>query len=1274
MNKQRKTSHILNVFQYDADGHVVLPASLTLTVPPAGNDNSAKVTTTAWVRTYVSGLSYQGAITLTVTGTSGAATLVGNTLNIPTYTLAGLGGQAALSGTGFVKISGTTISYDNSTYATETYVGTAISNLVDSSPATLDTLNELAAALGDDPNFATTVATSIGTKQAQLNGTGFVKVSGTTVSYDNSTYLTTATGSSTYVPYIGATTAVNLGAFDLTVNELTIGKGLSALSNNTALGYRSLYHTTTGNFNTSVGYQSGHNITTGQYNTTLGQSAMFTNNTGSQNTAIGVNSLLNNTSGSSNVAVGLDAMQHNTTGNSNTALGYNAGSHLTNGITPNETTSTSVYLGRDTKASASGNANETVIGYNAIGNGSNTVTIGNSSVTANYLKGSVNAGSFVKTGGTSSQFLKADGSVDSNTYLTTSSASTSYVPYTGASTDLVLGANNFSAKRVSVLKSSDGYSGFTSNYLFLQTGSSTTNVGTDGISLFSKPNTRALVINYDIGGTNYSATLDAALLTASRTFEFPNASGTLALTSGIPTNNNTLTNGAGYVNTSGSPTTSYIPKFTGATTIANSLIYDTGSVILIGATTASDNQSKLELISSGTVGLKIKSSGVNGNNTFLSIESSKEWRFLTNRGDLISGNQGDLIIRNNTDGINHIILNQSGATTFYGALSGTSATFSSSVGATSFNLGNGQFLRLTRNSGALQYDAFGIVAGTDNTRIISTGDFDIVNGSLTSQFKIASTGAATFSVPRTNGTNATSIILSDNLTGVSTPGYGTRIVGYSNGNSVQSVIGFENGGTGTNNESQLSFYTQNVAGSLTRQLLITSTGVANFSNRIEIISNGGTNPVLAIRQTNAATQGYDFETEDVSVGRLDLYGVTSGGRVQMMTWIKANGRVGIGAIAPKTKLQVTPVSNAEVPVLGTATGVAIFTSANTNYGLQFNSTSDGSFHIQSQRFDASATAYNLILNYAGGNIGIGGNTAPGCSLDIGSRTDAIAIPKGTTAQRPGSPSSGMGRFNTEISKTEFYNGTVWVAIGGAGDGSTSSSAASSAKAIKAAVGNPTSGVYWLQIPNVNGGNAFQCYCDFTMNGGIGYAIIVNQYFTGPETGPSHANFASSTIGTAGYDTEYIISPSAMLANYGVTKLAVFARVGGSSSGGIANATYTNWVAFSGPTSTQYNTIFTQGFGSTQFTGSFVSADGNTGTAYFPNSHGNTGGVTQITTNGGTVNDYLLYEYNANGGSDPNHFWMVLNGRSGDTYWAGNTRYGSSSGNVMYNRWGGVALY
>jgi hypothetical protein len=55
--------------------------------------------------------------------------------------------------------------------ATQGYVNTAVSNLVDSAPTTLDTLNELAAALGDDANFATTVTTSIGTKVAKSGDT-----------------------------------------------------------------------------------------------------------------------------------------------------------------------------------------------------------------------------------------------------------------------------------------------------------------------------------------------------------------------------------------------------------------------------------------------------------------------------------------------------------------------------------------------------------------------------------------------------------------------------------------------------------------------------------------------------------------------------------------------------------------------------------------------------------------------------------------------------------------------------------------------------------------------------------------------------------------------------------------------------------------------------------------------------------------------------------------------------------------------------------------------
>ena len=64
-----------------------------------------------------------------------------------------------------IAADGTTL--DGLPAAYQSYTDTAISNLVDTAPATLDTLNELAAALGDDANFSTTVTNSIATKVAK---------------------------------------------------------------------------------------------------------------------------------------------------------------------------------------------------------------------------------------------------------------------------------------------------------------------------------------------------------------------------------------------------------------------------------------------------------------------------------------------------------------------------------------------------------------------------------------------------------------------------------------------------------------------------------------------------------------------------------------------------------------------------------------------------------------------------------------------------------------------------------------------------------------------------------------------------------------------------------------------------------------------------------------------------------------------------------------------------------------------------------------------------
>jgi hypothetical protein len=63
-----------------------------------------------------------------------------------------------------ITVATATAGDNDTTVASTAFVSTAIANLADSAPATLDTLNELAAALGDDANFSTTVTNSIALK------------------------------------------------------------------------------------------------------------------------------------------------------------------------------------------------------------------------------------------------------------------------------------------------------------------------------------------------------------------------------------------------------------------------------------------------------------------------------------------------------------------------------------------------------------------------------------------------------------------------------------------------------------------------------------------------------------------------------------------------------------------------------------------------------------------------------------------------------------------------------------------------------------------------------------------------------------------------------------------------------------------------------------------------------------------------------------------------------------------------------------------------------
>lgn len=115
--------------------------------------------------------------------------------------LSNLGGVGAASPafTGTPTAPTATAGTNTTQIATTAFVAGEVAGLVDSAPATLDTLNELAAALGDDANFSTTVTNSIATKLPLAGGTmtGDLTVSGgagaITIAADSDIRATTGT-------------------------------------------------------------------------------------------------------------------------------------------------------------------------------------------------------------------------------------------------------------------------------------------------------------------------------------------------------------------------------------------------------------------------------------------------------------------------------------------------------------------------------------------------------------------------------------------------------------------------------------------------------------------------------------------------------------------------------------------------------------------------------------------------------------------------------------------------------------------------------------------------------------------------------------------------------------------------------------------------------------------------------------------------------------------------------------------------------------------------
>lgn len=137
-------------------------ASPTLTGTPAAPTAAVDTNTTQLATTaYVVGQGYLKSATAASTYQTQSGMSAYLTTSSASTTYAPL---ASPTFTGTPAVPTATAGTNTTQAASTAFVQTAVANLVASAPSALDTLNELATALGNDANFATTISTSLGEK------------------------------------------------------------------------------------------------------------------------------------------------------------------------------------------------------------------------------------------------------------------------------------------------------------------------------------------------------------------------------------------------------------------------------------------------------------------------------------------------------------------------------------------------------------------------------------------------------------------------------------------------------------------------------------------------------------------------------------------------------------------------------------------------------------------------------------------------------------------------------------------------------------------------------------------------------------------------------------------------------------------------------------------------------------------------------------------------------------------------------------------------------
>jgi hypothetical protein len=535
--------------------------------------------------------------------------------------------------------------------------------------------------------------------------------------------------------------------------------------------------------------------------------------------------------------------------------------------------------------------------------------------------------------------------------------------------------------------------------------------------------------------------------TATRTYTLKDASGTLAFTSDIPANP-----------VGGTGTTNYLPKFTGASTIGNSQVFDNGTNVGIGTTSPG---ARLE-ISSGTEILRLRTNnsdnyftyfnssgsqvgdiGYDGRDTnILSIwngvggillgANGSERARITSGGNLLVGTTTDAGFKLDVNGTGRFVNNVSGGATNVLTITNAASTvvntearlFLSTVTGNDRGAYISAIITSASNDNALIFATNAAGASpTERMRITSAGNVGIGTATITQP----SAGATTLRIVGTVTNKAGAIFLASSDSSVSAYIYPDSISGLSINTSTAHPIVFRTSATermritsggnvliGTTTDAGFKLHvngTGRFSGNLSLQNII--------SPRVSVEGNSSTGfPGFNLSNT---TQGYEIIVRSNISNAFQIRNTTA--NTNLLT-INTSGNVGIGTTDIEETLTVAKIGGGDGTIAGFRSDASF-----SQFEIETKE-SQGSFGLNtvgSRNIYFSTNSTERMRITSGGNVLIGTTTDNGAKLNVnGGGTFSGSVIVGTTALLNFGPTSnfvGMSGNNSNGSLQLFANNT-----------------------------------------------------------------------------------------------------------------------------------------------------------------------------------------------------------------------------------------------------------